>query len=157
MRVKLPSLTLDPEGAQRTEGVDKTLTLYPLPFYPSPLTSHLSSSPLHMQQQQIKSELLTKLKQEHCFWSFREDTITDISDDILIEKTLLHLDLEEINKLFKIFPFKRIKRVWLECLVPQGEYLNTLNRFLAWYYFSVKSPDRYLKSMITRHYNRMLT
>ena len=25
MRVKLPSLTLDPEGAQRAEGVDKTL------------------------------------------------------------------------------------------------------------------------------------
>ena len=110
-----------------------------------------------MQQQQIKSELLTKLKQEHCFWSFREDTITDISDDILIEKTLLHLDLEEINQLFKIYPFKRIKGVWLKHLVPQGEYLNTLNRFLAWYYFSVKSPDRYLKSMITRHYNRMLT
>ena len=122
----------------------------PLTFQPSILM------PNH-HHKQIKAEVLAKLKQEHCFWSFRGETITDISDDVLIEKTLLHLDLEEINQLFKIYPFKRIKGVWLKHLVPQGEYLNTLNRFLAWYYFSVKSPDRYLKSMITRHYNRMPT
>ncbi len=41
----------------------------------------------------IKSELLSKLKQEHCFWSYNEESIKDISDEILIEKTLLHLDL----------------------------------------------------------------
>ena len=45
----------------------------------------------------IKQELLSKLRQEHCFWSYNEDSIKDIPDDMLIEKTLLHLDLEEIN------------------------------------------------------------
>ena len=40
----------------------------------------------------IKQELLSKLKQEHCFWSYNEDSIKDIPDDMLIEKTLLHLD-----------------------------------------------------------------
>ena len=45
----------------------------------------------------IKQELLSKLKQEHCFWSYNEDSIKDIPDDMLIEKTLLHLDLEEIR------------------------------------------------------------
>ena len=108
-----------------------------------------------MLQSPIISELLAKLKQEHCFWSYQEDTITNIPDDILIEKTLLHLDLEEINKLFKIYSAKKIKRVWLDYLVPQEEYLNTLNRFIAWYYFKIKYPDRYIKSMITRHYNRI--
>ena len=39
----------------------------------------------------IKQELLSKLKQEHCFWSYNEDSIKDIPDDMLIEKTLLHL------------------------------------------------------------------
>lgn len=48
----------------------------------------------------IKQELLSKLKQEHCFWSYNEDSIKDIPDDMLIEKTLLHLDLEEINQSF---------------------------------------------------------
>jgi hypothetical protein len=105
--------------------------------------------------QQYKSELLAKLKQEHCFWSYDEASIDDISDDMLIEKTLLYLDIEEINQLFRIYPLEKVKRVWLECLVPQEEYLYSLNRFLAWYYFKVKCPDRYIKSMATRYYNRM--
>ena len=104
----------------------------------------------------IKSVLLDQLKQESCFWSYNEDSIRSISDDMLIEKTLLYLDLPEIDLLFKIYPFKQIKQVWLEYLIPQEEYLYTLNRFFAWYYFKAKRPDTYIKSMATRHYNRML-
>lgn len=104
----------------------------------------------------IKSDLLTKLKQEHCFWSYNEALITDVPDDILIEKTLLHLDLEEINQLFLLYPFKKVKQVWLECLIPQEEYLYSLNRFFAWYYFKAKKPDAYIKSMATRHLNKLL-
>lgn len=105
----------------------------------------------------VKQELLSKLKQEHCFWSYNESLIKDIPDDILIEKTLLHLDLEEINQLFQIYPFRKIKQVWLDNLVPQEDYLYTLNRFLAWYYFKVKKPDIYIKSMATRHFNKMFS
>lgn len=103
----------------------------------------------------IKQDLLAKLKQEHCFWSYDESSVQDIPDDMLIEKTLLYLDLKEIDSLFRIYPFRTIKRVWLEHLVPQGEYLYTLNRFFAWYYFKVKNPDAYVKSMATRHFNKM--
>ena len=104
----------------------------------------------------IKQELLSKLKQEHCFWSYNEDSIKDIPDDMLIEKTLLHLDLEEINQLFLVYPFKKIKQVWLDYLIPQEEYLYTLNRFFAWYYFKAKKPDAYIKSMATRRLNKIL-
>ena len=104
----------------------------------------------------IKQELLSKLKQEQCFWSYNEDSIKDIPDDMLIEKTLLHLDLEEINQLFLVYPFKKIKQVWLDYLIPQEEYLYTLNRFFAWYYFKAKKPDVYIKSMATRHLNKIL-
>lgn len=48
-----------------------------------------------------------------------------------------------------------IKQVWLDYLVPQAEYLYTLNRFFAWYYFKAKKPDAYIKSMATRHLNKM--
>ena len=102
-----------------------------------------------MSRDVVKQELLAKLKQEHCFWSYNENSIKDIPDDMLIEKTLLHLDLEEINQLFLIYPFNKIKRV------PQAEYLYTLNRFFAWYYFKAKKPDAYIKSMATRHLNKM--
>lgn len=47
-----------------------------------------------MSRDVVKQELLAKLKQEHCFWSYNENLIKDIPDDMLIEKTLLHLDLE---------------------------------------------------------------
>lgn len=108
-----------------------------------------------MSSDAVKKELLAKLKQEHCFWSYKESSIQDIPDDMLIEKTLLHLDLEEINQLFLIYPFKKIKQVWLDYLIPQAEYLYTLNRFLAWYYFKVKKPDAYIKAMATRRQNKM--
>lgn len=101
-------------------------------------------------------ELIDKLKNEHCFWSFDEHYIKDVPDDILIEKTMIYLDLPEIDALFSLFSFKKIKKVWLEYLVPQGDYLYTLNRFFAWYYFHAKRPDQYVKSMATRHYNKML-
>ncbi len=103
----------------------------------------------------IKRSLLAKLKQEHCFWSYNEQSIENIPDDILIEKTLVHLDLEEIDQLFSIYSFKKIKQVWLDYLVPQTDYFYTLNRFFAWYYFKAKKPDAYIKSMATRHFNKM--
>ena len=103
----------------------------------------------------IKSDLISWLKQENCFWSYNESDIQSISDDILIEKTLIHLDIKEIDLLFKLYPFNKIKKVWKERLIPQEEYLYTLNRFLAWFYFNIKEPDRYLKSMSTRYYNRL--
>ena len=110
-----------------------------------------------MSSDAIKSDLLERLKQEHCFWSFHEDSIQNVSDDILIEKTLLYLDMEEIKQLFTIYPFKKVKRVWLETLVPQGAYLYTLNRFLAWYFFKVQKLDAYIKAMATRHFNTLLS
>lgn len=105
--------------------------------------------------QQSYNDLLQKLKVEHCFWSYSEDSVKEIPDDILIEKTLVYLDLPEINSLFKLFPYKKIKKVWLEQMVTQGDYLYTLNRFLAWYYFHIKRPDSYLKAMTTRQFNKM--
>lgn len=108
-----------------------------------------------MSSDSIKQDLLAKLKVEHCFWSYNEDSIKDISDDMLIEKVLLHLDLDEINRLCQICSFKKIKQVWLDYLIPQEEYLYTLNRFFAWYYFKVEKTDVYIKSMFTPHLNKM--
>lgn len=107
-------------------------------------------------KQLTSGDILEKLKKESCFWSYSPDSIIHVPDDILIEKTLVYLDLPEIDALFHLFPFRKIKKVWLEQMVPQGEYLHTLNRFLAWYYFHIKYPDRYLKAMTTRHFNKML-
>lgn len=105
----------------------------------------------------IKGELLEQLKEENAFWSYDLNTVTldNIHDEQLIALTMRYLDLEEIKQLFSIFSFKKIKEAWKKLLVPEGEYLYTLNRFFAWYYFKAKKPDAYLKSLETRRLNAL--
>ncbi len=106
----------------------------------------------------IRTDLFHKLQEENAFWSYDNSKISPetIPDDLLIALTLRHLDLAEIKDLFSIFSLRKIHGAWKEILVPEGEYLYTLNRFLAWYYFKSKRPDQYLKSLETRHLNKLL-
>ncbi len=108
---------------------------------------------------EIKGELLKQLKAENAFWSYTPASVSldSIEDSQLIALTMRYLDLEEIKILFRIFPFKKIKEAWKNILVPEGEYLYTLNRFFAWYYFKAKNPDAYLKMLQTRHLNALLS
>lgn len=106
----------------------------------------------------IKESLLEKLKQENAFWSYAPESVAldNLPDAQLIAMTMRYLDLDEIKLLFRIFSRRQIKDAWKRLLVPEGEYLYTLNRFFAWYYFKVKRPDAYLKSLQTRHLNSIL-
>lgn len=108
---------------------------------------------------EIKGGLLQQLKEENAFWSYDPESVSldTVKDDQLIALTMRYLDLDEIKLLFSIFPFKKIKDAWKKLLVPEGEYLYTLNRFFAWYYFKAKNPDAYLKSLQTRHLNSMFS
>ena len=103
----------------------------------------------------VKSCLVEQLKAEHAFWSYSIDELSpsDVDDDQLIAMTMRYLDLPEIRQLFQIFPYRKIKNAWKNLLVPEGEYIYTLNRFFAWYYFKAKNPDAYLKSLQTRRIN----
>lgn len=105
----------------------------------------------------LKHALFDKIKKEHAFWSYAPESITfdKIDDDQLIALTMRHLDLPEIDLLFSIYPYKKIKQAWQRILVPEGEYLYTLNRFFSWYYFKAKRPDSYLKSLQTRRLNSL--
>ncbi len=106
---------------------------------------------------EIKCALLEQLKEENAFWSYDPLSVSleNIGDDQLIALTMRYLDLAEIKQLFSIYSFKKIKDAWKSILVPEGEYLYTLNRFFAWYYFKSKNPDVYLKSLRTRHINSL--
>lgn len=107
-----------------------------------------------MAAQEQRAQLVGSLMANNAFWSYDKISVEEVNDEMLISKTLQHLDIKEINQLFKIFPVKKIKKVWLDNLVPQGEYLYTLNKFLAWYYFGAKCPGQYVKAMETRYINR---
>ena len=96
-----------------------------------------------------------KLIDQNCYWSFDMRADTYVPDEILIEKTLLYLDIDDINQLFSIYPYQKIKQVWRERLVIQGHYYKRLNKLLAWLYFDVKNPEKYIKTTITQHINKI--
>lgn len=104
----------------------------------------------------VKSQLIDKLKEEHCFWSYDDSSVQDIPDDILIELVMLHLDIDDINKLFLLYPYKYVKKTWIKNVVAQGEMWQNLNMFFAWYYFKAKQPKQYVRSMMTRQLNNRL-
>jgi len=89
------------------------------------------------------SELLGKLRQEHAFWSYNIKNLNKISDDLIIEKVLVHLDIEDIIKLYHLFPKKHIMQVWKEKLLSNNETYYSLNRFYAFWLFDIKNSDRY--------------
>lgn len=106
-------------------------------------------------KKEIRQELFRKLLEENCFWSYDMSRMPSISDDILIAESLIHLDVEDTNKLFKIFGKHKIKKVWLKKVVPLGHYYEGINRFIAWFYFDIKYPDRYLKGLETKYFNKL--
>jgi hypothetical protein len=99
----------------------------------------------------IKNELFEKLLLAKAFWSYASVLPEQMSDEFLIEKVLLHLDIDDINRLFTIYPQKKVKQVWKERLCPLEPYYHDLNLLFARGYFHIKNPERYLKVMRTRH------
>ena len=104
----------------------------------------------------IRQVLIERLKQHHCLWSYESDSVQDIPDGVLVELVMLYLDIDEIDMLFRLLGYKAVKQAWLENVVVQGERYYNLNCFFAWYYFHVKQPRRYVKSMATRQLNKRL-
>jgi hypothetical protein len=109
-----------------------------------------------MQKQEIKPYLIKRLKQVNAFWSYNVDAIKDVPDDILVELVILHLDMDDIDKLFEIYPYQFIKNAWVQNVVPLGDRYYVLNKFIAWWYFHMKRPGAYVKSMETRQLNKRM-
>ena len=104
----------------------------------------------------VRVQLFRKLKKENCFWSYDISKMKSISDEALIEHVMLYLDIEDIDKLFSLFGYNKVKRVWLDRVAPQGEMFRPFNILYAWYYFGAKRPEAYVKSIETRHINRIM-
>ena len=52
------------------------------------------------------------------FWSYEKPEMNTISDNQLVEKVLIHSDLDSIYQLFSIYSESQIRRVWEERLLP---------------------------------------
>jgi len=106
---------------------------------------------MHVDKDIIKIQLADKLIRDRVFWSYADVKAEDISDEILIEKVLIYLDIEDINSLFIIYPYKIIRDIWLKEIVIQDPLYHSLNLLLAFLYFHIKSPEKYIQKISYKH------
>ena len=91
----------------------------------------------------IKNIILEKIKVAGGFWSY-QGIPEHLDDDSIIEAALVHMELEDLPLLLKLWSKSHLKRVWKERLVSQGKRMNILNYILSVKLFGVKHPDNYL-------------
>ncbi|MCD4769475.1 MAG: hypothetical protein K8R35_04845 [Bacteroidales bacterium] len=103
----------------------------------------------------IREELIQELLRNRIFWSYKRPKPESIHDDILIEKTLIYLDIEDINKLFYLYPESLIKKIWNEKVVILDAQYRSMNLLLASLYFNVKNPQNYLNRHLDKHYKKL--
>ena len=103
----------------------------------------------------VRKYLIGKLKEENYYLSYDLSKLESISGETLIEYVLINLDIDDINKLFPLFGYKKVKRVWLDRMAPQGAVFRWMNILYAWYYFGAKRPRAYVKSIETRYLKRL--
>jgi len=99
----------------------------------------------------LREKLEKKLIEEKAFWSYDKSSIDKIPDNEFIEKVLLHLDIEDVQSLFLIFPKKEIKKVWQEIVLPREPLYHNLNRLYAFLFFNIENPDRYIRYYKNKH------
>lgn len=57
-------------------------------------------------KEDVRIQLFRKRKKENCFWSYDMPKMKSISDESLIE----HVLIEDINQIFQLFGYKKVKR-----------------------------------------------
>lgn len=105
---------------------------------------------------EMRSGLVEKLKGVKAFWSYEEVDGDSISDDDVIEATIIHLDMEEIEQLFALYGPSRVKSVWRERIAVQGEHMRGLNVMMAMYFFGIKRPERYLDRIEDEYFRKLM-
>jgi len=99
----------------------------------------------------LRKRLEKKLFEENAFWSYNKSSINIIPDNEFIEKVLLHLDIEDVQSLFSLFPKKKIQKVWQELVLSREPLYHNLNRLYAFLLFDIKNPDRYIRYYKNKH------
>ena len=96
---------------------------------------------------EVKEHLFNRLKERHSFWSndIAKMNADSLTDEQLIEKVLLHLDMDAINLLFHYFPKEQIKNIWKQELCALEPRYHSTNILFAGIFFNIKNPQRYVK------------
>lgn len=105
---------------------------------------------------EMRSSLVNKLIKATSFWSYEGVDESTLTDDDIIENTIIHLDIEDIEQLFSLYGEKQVKSVWLERIAIQGEHLYNLNILMSMYFFGIMNPEKYLEGIERKHIKKLL-
>ena len=106
-------------------------------------------------KEELRKDLFEKLIRARAFWSYDEVSTETLPDELLIEKVFVHLDMDDIAKLFELYPKRFIQKVWRENMAVQGEYLFDLNVMIALYFFHIRKPEAYLRRQELLHLKKL--
>ena len=106
-------------------------------------------------KEKLRHSLVEKLLKSNAFWSYDSVTEKDISDEDIIENTLIHLDMDDISRLFELYTRKFVRKVWEDRMAGQGDYLDSLNMMIAQYYFGISNPERFLRKKEISHIKKI--
>ena len=108
-------------------------------------------------KQGLKKELAQQLIRVNAFWSYANISAESIPNEELIERVFIYLDMQDIAKLFELYSWDYLRRVWRSRLAVQGDYLFNLNVMIALYYFNIKQPEKYLRRIEREHVKYQLS
>jgi hypothetical protein len=100
---------------------------------------------------QLRKRLEKKLIAENAFWSYDKSSILVIPDNVFIEQVLIHLDIEDVQSLFSLFPKRQIQKIWQDSVLSCEPLYHNLNRLYAFLLFDIKHPDRYIRYYKNKH------
>lgn len=111
---------------------------------------------VRMYKEKLRHSLVEKLLKSNAFWSYDSVDEKDITDDDIIENTFIHLDMDDISRLFELYTRKFVRKVWEDRMAGQGDYMASLNMMIAQYYFGISNPERFLRKMEISHMKKII-
>jgi len=96
-----------------------------------------------------QQSLAKQLYDSGYLWSYR--ALGDhamLPDEELILNGLAHLEFEDMHLLFEAFPYRQIKHIWQQRMLPYPDYYGILNMLLAALFFHIKSPKKYISKYV---------
>lgn len=94
--------------------------------------------------------LIEQLKSQNVLWSYDLSRTDDLPDEVLMEETLLHGDVDQLKLLFSIFPAEGLQAFWEEKLVPHERY-RRINHYLGLFFFEVPDISSFLDQRIVAY------
>lgn len=84
----------------------------------------------HLNDLSSKAQLVHHLNATGRFWEYCNHASESISDDLLICKSLLYLEFEDMSQLFDLYGKDRCKKVFEQQIKSKGKYYSNISFLL---------------------------